>query len=257
VQRDFRGSVVSPLARISFLCGLVVACQQFAVASEKPQSKILCRDQITPAHRQLLLSELGAITGLTLKCDPDADLTATSSVGHVGSPTARDLISKALTGRNVIIIEDASERQDVVFSRVVPARWKHHVSAMPPAFVVLIDFADFNQLVGDAEALEAFNIGWAFLHELDHVVNDSSDSAGLNETGECEAHINAMRRECGLPSRAEYFFTFFPAAEQSEFRTRFVRIAFDKTDAKTNKLHRYWVTWDAVIVGGLQVATAR
>jgi len=117
--------------------------------------------------------------------------------------------------------------------------------------------ADFNQLIGDVEALEAFNVGWAFLHELDHVVNDSSDNAGLDETGECESHINAMRRECGLPSRAEYFFKFFPAADQSDFRTRFVRIAFDKTDAKTNKRHRYWVTWDAVIVGGLQVATAR
>jgi hypothetical protein len=128
---------------------------------------------------------------------------------------------------------------------------------MPPTFVVLIDFADFNQLVGDAEALRAFNTGWAFLHELDHVINDSADAAELNETGECESHINAMRRECGLPSRAEYFFTFFPAAEKSEFRTRFVRLAFDETDAKTNRRHRYWVTWDAMAVGGLQVAAAR
>jgi len=257
VHRDFPERVVSALARISFLCVLLVVCHSVTVGFENSKSKVLCRDQITPAHRQLLLSELGAISGLTLKCDPDGELTATSPVAHVGSPTARDLIAKALTGRDLVIIEDASNRQDVVFSRVVPARWKHHPSSMPPAFVVLIDFADFNQLIGDAEALEAFNVGWAFLHELDHVVNDSSDNAGLNETGECESHINAMRRECGLPSRAEYFFKFFPAADQSDFRTRFVRIAFDKTDAKTNKRHRYWVTWDAVIVGGLQVATAR
>lgn len=257
MRRRTQSRVVSAFARISFLCVLVVVCQSVAEASEESQSKILCRDQITSAHRDLLLSELGAIIGLTARCDRDGGFTLSSSSARDGSPTARDLISKALTGRDLIIIEDASNRQDVVFSRVVPARWKHHASSMPPAFVVLIDFADFNQLVGDAEALEAFNIGWAFLHELDHVVNDSSDSAGLNETGECESHINAMRRECGLPSRAEYFFKFFPAAEQSEFRTRFVRIAFDKTDAKTNKRHRYWVTWDAMMVGGLQVATAR
>ena len=257
MRRDFQGRVVSALARIIVLGVVLIVCVSFVAASEKPQSKILCRDQITQEHRQLLLSELGVITGLSLKCDQDAGLMMSSPVDREGSPTARDLISKTVTGRDIIIIEDASNRQDVVFARVVPGHWKHHASSMPPTFVVLIDFADFNQLVGDAEALRAFNIGWAFLHELDHVINDSADTTVLNETGECESHINAMRRECGLPSRAEYFYTFFPASEQSEFRTRFVRIAFDQTDAKTNKRHRYWVTWDAMVVGGLQVAAAR
>src|SRR5262249_33704248 len=146
-----------------------------------------------------------------------------------------------------------------VFSRVVPGRLKHHASALPETFVVLIDFADFDRLLGDDAALRAFDVGWAFLHELDHVVNDLSDSASPTETGDCESHINLMRRELDLPIRADYYYALFPDSERSEFRTRLARLAFDQTDATTKKRHRYWVMWDASVVGGVnsQIAAAR
>ena len=67
-----------------------------------------------------------------------------------------------------------------------------------------------------------------------------------------------MRRECGLAERAEYFFTYMPGAEGSNFKTRFVRLAFERVRAQ-NKRQRYWVFWDAELTGGLpathQVAT--
>jgi len=176
-----------------------------------------------------------------------------------GSQTARELLRKALDGTRVLILEDASDRQDVVFARVVPGRLKHHSADSPETFVMLIDFADFDRLLGDEAALRAFDVGWAFLHELDHVVNDSSDSTRPTETGECEAHVNAMRRELDLPIRADYFYALFPGAERSEFRTRFVRLAFDQKDATTNKRRRYWIMWDATVVGKInpEIATAR
>lgn len=60
-----------------------------------------------------------------------------------------------------------------------------------------------------------------------------------------------MRRELGLPERAEYFFTFFPHAEESGFSTRYVRLAFDQKNANSKKHRRYWLIWDATLVGGL------
>jgi hypothetical protein len=198
----------------------------------------------------MLSEKLRGITGLPVSFDESGALRVAAASARAGSQTARSLISKALAGTNVVILEDASGRQDVVFSQVVSAKWKHHTAKMPAAFVVLIDFADFEHLLGDETALKAFDVGWAFLHELDHVINDSLDATDAEQTGECEAHINLMRRECNLPSRANYFFTYFPFI-QRDFRTRFVRLAFEHTDALTNKHRRYWVMWDAGLVGGL------
>jgi hypothetical protein len=115
---------------------------------------------------------------------------------------------------------------------------------------VLIDFADFRHLVGDEPARNAFDVGWAILHELDHIVNDSRDASGLGASGECENHINAMRRELHLPERSAYFFTFFPPGRDSSFATRLVRLAFDRHDVSHGK-RRYWLIWDATVVGGL------
>jgi hypothetical protein len=104
--------------------------------------------------------------------------------------------------------------------------------------------------VGDRRALEAFNVGWGLLHELDHVVADSADATALGETGECEAHINQMRRECSLPERADYFSTLLPLSADSGFTTRIVKIGFEQQHA--NKKKRYWIVWDANVVGGLE-----
>src|SRR6185295_17680528 len=93
-----------------------------------------------------------------------------------GSESARLLLKEAIAGPNVIVLEDASSRIDVAFCRVVRGRWVRDESNKPPAFVVLIDFKDFQQLSGDAEARAAFNVGWGLLHEIDHVVKDSEDA---------------------------------------------------------------------------------
>jgi hypothetical protein len=68
-----------------------------------------------------------------------------------------------------------------------------------------------------------------------------------------------MRHEMNLPIRADYFYELFPNSERSEFRTRFVRLAFEQKDPAAKKSRRYWVMWDATVVGGInsQIATAR
>jgi hypothetical protein len=262
VRSGLQGIVVSSLARGSCLCIALLLCPLPLFSSEKNQNKIVCREEFSLIRKVELANKLRAITGWPdVRFDENGVLRTGANAPIGGSQTARDLLSKALSGSDVLILEDASNRQDVVFSRVVPGRWKNGATGKPPAYVVLIDFADFDQLLGDAEALKAFDVGWGFLHEIDHVVNDSSDSSTSGIPGECEDHINLMRQECNLPLRTDYFFTFFPHAEESTFRTRFVRLAFDRDDVTAAKHRRYWLIWDATVVGGLntreQVAELR
>ena len=243
---------VSALGKVSCLCLMLVVCAIPAKSSEKIANRIVCREELSANKREELAARLRSITGWTeLKFDANGALRFEIAMVRGGSATARDLLLKAEASRNVVVIEDASNRQDVVFGRVIPARWKNHASNMPPTFVLLIDFADFDRLMGDRTALDSFNVGWAFLHELDHVVNDLEDPESTNDAGECEAHLNLMRRECNLPLRTEYFFTYFPHAQDSEFKTRYVRLAFDQNDPAQMKPRRYWVMWDATLVGGI------
>lgn len=254
MQRRTRSRVVSVLARITFLCVALLVCYSAAPAFPDSNHRIICREELATAHRDVLAEKLQAITGLQIAFDERGALRVISNKAAGGSSAARQLVSKALSGPGMIVLEDASKRQDVVFSQA--AKWNHHASKTPVS-VVLIDFADFEHLFGNREALSAFNVGWAFLHELEHVVNDSADTQTANEPGGCENHINIMREECGLPLRAEYFYNFFPNPQHGQFRTRFVRLAFDQKDAASNKLHRYWLMWDAMIVGGLEVELAK
>jgi hypothetical protein len=144
---------------------------------------------------------------------------------------------------------------------VIPGKWKNGESERPPAFVVQIDFADFECLRGDNRALQAYNVGWALLHEFDHIINGSQDATALNDAGECETNINKMRRECDLPQRADYFFTFLPLSQDTASITRLVRLAFDQEGTAAGKKKRYWLVWDAKLVGGLdeqkQIAALR
>ena len=227
---------------------------------EKSDGTLVFRDHVPLQHRSTLANKLRKITGwpqLSFNTDGSLQIGQSNPVG--GSESARDLLLKVIKGPNFVVIEDANHRTDVVFCKVVLAKWKNNRGDNPPAYVVLIDFADFDQVMGDRRALESFNAGWGLLHELEHVVNDSADAEQLEETGECEVFINKMRRECGLPERAEYFFTFLPLSANSDFKTRFVRLSFLE-ERSSKKQKRYWIIWDADIVGGIksdQIASLR
>jgi hypothetical protein len=134
---------------------------------------------------------------------------------------------------------------------VVPGRWTTSDAARPRAFVVLIDFTDFERIIGDREARAAFHVGWGVLHEIDHVVSETEDSEIDGDLGECEVHINTMREEVGLPVRANYFYSTSPLKTDPNFNRRLVRLPFEQRDSASSRTRRYWLTWDAAIVGGL------
>ena len=231
---------------------VVSAVPIFATTTDR----VVVRESVSQRHRKELANRLRAITGWDeLKFDSDGVLQLSGATRADGSASARDLLSRAVAGSRVILLEDASSRKDVVFCRVVLGKLLQEPLFNNEIHVVLIDFDDFRQVSGDKQARAAFDVGWAVLHEIDHVVSDSVDPQQGMSAGDCEGHVNKMRRELGLPVRSSYFFSFLPASNEGVFISRFVRLGFDHTNSGTAKTKRYWLIWDAAVVGGLETQT--
>ena len=220
---------------------------------------VVCLAGVDEGERKELAQKLQKVTGWPdLEFDRDGRLRRGVLQPFGGSQRARYLLTRAITGAATIVVEEANRNAEVVFSRALPARWKHETPNSSTAFVIQIDFEDFEHVTGDRMALQSFDVGWVVLHEIDHIVNGSFDARFANEIGECEDHINLMRRECNLPERADYFSTLLPTSAESIFARRFVRLAFEKELNGSKK--KYWLVWDAHLVGGLeprQIASLR
>jgi hypothetical protein len=238
------------VCRVMMLAAVLIA-SSFSCFAAEGTSAIVCRDAMSIAARTEVARRLRTISGLPdLAFDDQGYLRIPPGEPSTGSITARGLLRQALSRSTLVVLEDASNRVDVVFAKVVRASWVNKATGNQNVFLVLIDFSDFDRIIGDRTARESFNVGWAVLHEIDHVVNDSVDATEMGIAGPCEDHLNQMRQECHLPLRTEYFFTLFPRV-QNDFKTRLVRLAFDASDPVSHKHHRYWLMWDAALVGGL------
>jgi len=113
-------------------------------AAANGTGRIVLRDNVSRAHRDQLVTKFRKITGwtrLTFAADGSLSLDSTETIK--GSNSARSLLASAANGNALIILEDASSRADVAFCRVVPGRWIKGEAAGLAAYVVLIDFADF------------------------------------------------------------------------------------------------------------------
>ncbi|HEX6284025.1 MAG TPA: hypothetical protein VFZ71_04095 [Pyrinomonadaceae bacterium] len=221
-------------------------------SSASTSDKLVVRESVSAAQREELASRLRKITGwskLTFNNDGAMQANMKEIVG--GSTIARELLSAAFAGKHTILFEDASSRKDVVFCRVVSGKLLPAIYPNEDVHVIQIDFTDFHQVIGDKEALAAFDVGWAVLHEIDHVISNSSDPVIEDVAGDCEGHINEIRRELGLPVRNNYFYDFLPVKNDSNLISRFVRLGFDLEGGPEVKKKRYWLIWDAAIVGGL------
>ena len=214
------------------------------------KENVVARKNISQTNREELALRLRTITGWNdLAFNADGALKMGHAGPKEGSRSARDLLNRAFSGNRVILLEDASSRKDVVFCRVVQGVLDNSLNDSSEVYVVLIDFADFDQVSGDKPARAAFDVGWAVLHEIDHVVEGSQDPLE-NVAGDCESHINQMRRELGVPTRNSYFYSFLPLKNDVNLISRFVRLGFE-SDATPSKKKRYWLIWDAAVVGGL------
>jgi hypothetical protein len=227
------------------LCVVVLLLSTPALAATE---NVVVRQNVSKSDREELALRLRAITGWSeLAFNSDGALRVGDALVSGGSKAARDLINRTIDGNRIILLEDASSRKDVVFCRVASGTLDHEPDA--EIYVVLIDFDDFRHVSGDKQARAAFDVGWAVLHEVDHVVEGSEDPQD-DVAGDCEGRINRMRRELGLPIRNSYFYSFLPIKNDSNLISRFVRLGFED-DGPTAKRKRYWLIWDAALVGGL------
>jgi hypothetical protein len=124
-----------------------------------------------------------------------------------GSATARALLAAAVDSANRYELESHESSPDVAFARNYEAgNWKDsQTGKLIDVHRVQLDFADFSRLSGAREAKAAMDIGIALLHELVHAVLNLQDPQGdMNQIGECDAHINRIRRELRLAERLYY-----------------------------------------------------
>lgn len=213
--------------------------------------------QLNTKQLEQLLQNLRAKTGfLELNFDGDGFLAlgdATKFIG--GSETARALVAAAVKISHVIELESHSRSALVAFARLgqpvvyISMATKRQIEAYP----VEIDFTDFNYLRGDKRVLAAFDLGFVVLHELAHAalgLHDTMEDA--DSPGECEEHINRIRRELNLPERQHYIArTFQMAASASYKTTRQAELSFAQTVEQQGrvKLEKLYLNWEAERVG--------
>lgn len=124
-----------------------------------------------------------------------------------GSATVRELLMAAVESLNLYELESHKAAPDIAFARILESEDQllNERGQRRSIFQVRLDFADFNLVEGPPAAKASFEIGIALLHELVHGVLKLSDPEGrINQIGDCDAHVNQMRRELGLPERLYY-----------------------------------------------------
>jgi hypothetical protein len=220
-------------------------------ATPNYENRILCHPKISMDNRHELAKYLRSITGWSeLTFDKRGTLQTGQHING-GSKMARELLISAANSGVLSVIQEANGHSDVIFARVNKAVWKNPKEGnRPPAYIIFLDFNDFSQLTGDEAALAAFNVGWALLHELAHIIYDANDAVNGDDLGECEDIINQMRRECGLAERSTYYSSVIPGTEAGGVKV--ARISFEQQDRKSLKRKRYWLIWDVRLVGELK-----
>lgn len=125
-----------------------------------------------------------------------------------GSAIARALMVTAVESENLFELENHEDSPSVAFAQINEAidEVNGKTGKRLTIFQVQLDFADFDRLGGPREAKASFDVGIALFHELVHGVLKLPDPQGgrLNEIGECDAHVNQIRRELHLPERLFY-----------------------------------------------------
>ena len=179
---------------------------------------------LTVAHEDELLRSLRRITGLDgLHFTADGALAVgEGAVAYGGAATARETLYRALRGPHAYVIEDHSGSKDVRFGQLDEGT--HYVDGDKRHLVVFrvrLDFEDFDRLEAPPEVKDAFDPGFALLHELMHGLG-YADAAHPDAIGEVEETLNRARGELGVPLRLQYFGDSWPiGAKLLSVRLRF------------------------------------
>jgi hypothetical protein len=156
----------------------------------------------------VILRELRSITGFTdLSIDKNGNLTFTEHHFLGGSNKARDLIRAAIRSSDSFTIAATNHSNTVAFAQLESIlRYDDELGKKHEDWQVRIDFADFEELSGEKQALNSFGPGFGVLHELVHAVLGYPDPiTETDQLGQCERYLNSIRAEVGLPQRLIYY----------------------------------------------------
>jgi hypothetical protein len=172
-----------------------------------------------------------------------------------GSATARALLSATVEADSAIDLEAHNHSSVVAFARLAkPTIYQSRATGRTiDVYPIEVDFSDFSKLRGDKKVLAAFDVGFVILHELGHAVLGLRDAQDESQgPGECESHINRIRRELNLPERQNYvarthmaiLSTSLKSVERAELV--FTHSGDAQGDAKARK---FTLSWEASLVG--------
>ncbi len=162
-----------------------------------------------------------------------------------GSATARALLAAAVDSANLYELESHERSPEIAFARIVESEYRlDETGKRTTVHQVQFDFADFDSLRGPREAKASFDIGIALLHELAHGVLKLQDPPGDTDAiGECDAHINQIRRELRLPERLYYHpgISVTRIAGKGIVQARLMFVERETANAKTSA--QYSLSW--------------
>jgi hypothetical protein len=173
-----------------------------------------------------------------------------------GSGAARELLISAVDGDKIFELEAHDSSPIVAFARLTTTTIYIGPAARIVGLAIQLDFSDFDMLRGEREALMAFDIGFAILHELAHGVLGLKDDIARKRLGECDERINLIRRDLGLPERRYYLPTISlilpPLVEDAELIFALV----SRKDGR-EKTKVFYLRWDSKSVGDREIQTAK
>lgn len=211
-------------------------------------------------YLNLLIASLREKTGFAELHFDDADyLEIGNKENYVGgSNAARKLLLSALEGKILFKLENHDRSEKVNFAHLGEStifrnmRTKQEIEVRP----LVIDFFDYNHLIGDSDVRRSFDQGMNVLHELVHGVYDLRDAVeDPNELGECENFVNTIRHDLGLPERQFYIARIYSALQPTGTIIRQAKLQFMRTKEKNGhlKTETVFLSWDVGRVGLVKV----
>jgi hypothetical protein len=207
--------------------------------------------RLSGAQLRLTLDSLRHKTGfLDMRFDEAGFLTLGDRTRYAGgSERARGLLIATVDDQQVFELEAHDHSPEVVIAQLTGGviYSSAQTNARIKARQVLLDFADFAELRGDREAVAAFDLGFAALHELIHGVLGLRDADGeRTQLGACDEQINHIRGELSLPEREGYIARVRPEIWPSRTRNRselvFARVSTESGRARTEWFYLSWDT---------------
>jgi hypothetical protein len=164
-----------------------------------------------------------------------------------GSHIARQLLAAAVDSQDSFILEGSRYSSTIAFAEIEPTEvFFDAMNRRHEVWRIRLDFADFASLRGPDKAVVSFGPSLALLHELGHGVLKKPDLLSQeDDLGDCERHMNLIRKELGLPERESYEPRNWRAASpgrnaeslQAEFK-------FSIIDKQSNKRKTFYLSFD-------------